>query len=319
MGYADTLIRGLRLSDAMEQIDRCANLTDLLPLAAPFAGVGRVVVLLLMGRVQESDDWRARVEPMLAELGAWWGMLWLWDTRAWRFLSEGRFAEACELYERIEATAARAGIGEPCLVPWAGHALAAYAGSGREADALRVLAGLDDAATRLPCRWPRIAAAVGRARLAESAGKNEEADGFFDMALDLHTEVDLPLERLQTLLEYGKFLRRAGHLERSRRILAKAVELGETTGTGWLAGQAREELRVAGGRRRRRREDPTNLTPQEQRVAALAATGATNQEIANKLFLAVSTIETHLERIYTKLGIHSRRELILRRRSVDGE
>ena len=53
--------------------------------------------------------------------------------------------------------------------------------------------------------------------------------------------------------------------------------------------------------------------PQEERVAALAATGATNKQIADQLYLSTSTIETHLEHIYAKLGIHSRRELMAMR------
>jgi DNA-binding NarL/FixJ family response regulator len=94
--------------------------------------------------------------------------------------------------------------------------------------------------------------------------------------------------------------------------LAAALELAEASGAEWLASQARDELRVAGGRRRRRHQEPGGLTAQEQRVAELAASGATNPEIARQLYLSVSTIETHLERVFAKLGIHSRRELMAR-------
>jgi DNA-binding NarL/FixJ family response regulator len=86
--------------------------------------------------------------------------------------------------------------------------------------------------------------------------------------------------------------------------------MAEDGGAAWLAAQAHEELRIAGGRRRRQRQEPTRLTPQEERVAALAATGATTKQIADQLYLSTSTIETHLEHIYAKLGIHSRRELM---------
>ncbi|HEY1990275.1 MAG TPA: LuxR C-terminal-related transcriptional regulator [Acidimicrobiales bacterium] len=311
VGCTDTLIRRLRLDEALVLIERCTNLSDLIPFAAPFAGVQRVIVLLLMGRHEESDDWRVRIEPTVTELGAWWPWLWLAYAQAWRWLSNGHFAEACELYAEMEATATRVGIGEPGIVPWAGHAIAAYVGGGREDDARRLTLWVEDCARRLPSRWPRIAAAIGWARLAESAADHDEADRRFRQAVELHREVDLPLERLQTLLEYGKFLRRAGQPERSRQLLAEAVGLGESTGAVWLTNQSQEELRVAGGRRRRRREDPRSLTPQEQRVAELAASGATNRDIARRLYLSVSTIETHLERIYTKLDIHSRRELMV--------
>jgi ATP/maltotriose-dependent transcriptional regulator MalT len=310
VGCTDTLIRRLNLGEALVLTERCVDLSDLIPLATPFAGVQRVIVLLLMGRLEESDAWQVRMEPIVTRLGAWWPSLWLSYARAWRWLSEGRFAEACELYAEMEATADRVGIGEPGIVTWGGHAIAAYVGCGRENDALRLITSLEERAERLPRHWPRIAAITGRARLAESAAEMNEADRGFQTALDLHHKADLPLERLQTLLEYGRFLRRTGRLERSRKLLNQAVNLGESTGAAWLANQSRDELRAAGGRRRRRNEDPRRLTSQEDRVAALAATGATNRDIANQLYLSVSTIETHLERIYAKLGIRSRRELM---------
>jgi DNA-binding NarL/FixJ family response regulator len=136
--------------------------------------------------------------------------------------------------------------------------------------------------------------------------------------MDLHQQVDLPLERFQTLLEYGRYLRRAGQIRRARPLLADALALAEASGAAWLSGQARDELRIAGGRRRRR-EDPGRLTAQEQRVAALAASGASTPEIARQLYVSASTIETHLEHVYTKLGIHSRRELMHMRDAIGAE
>ncbi len=118
----------------------------------------------------------------------------------------------------------------------------------------------------------------------------------------------LPLEYVETLLAYGGFLRRNGQPARARPLLARAVEVAETAGADWLADLSRTELRVAGGRRRR--GSPGTLTAQEERVAGLVATGATNAEIARQLYLSLSTVETHLERIYLKLGIHSRHKLI---------
>jgi DNA-binding CsgD family transcriptional regulator len=307
---ADALIRRLCLDDALQLIERCAKLSDLAPLAEPFAGVGRALVFLLMGRLEESEGVRSQVEPVVTALGIWSASLWLSYTRAWRLLSEGRLAEACELYAEMEATTSKVGIGEPCVVPWAGHAIAAYIGCGREDDARRLITWLEESSERLPCRWPRIAAARGGARLAEAAGDHAAAETLFGRALELHDGVDLPLERFQTLLEHGRFLRRAGQPGRARPLLAEALGLAEASGADWLASQARDELRVAGGRRRRRDEQPGRLTAQERRVAESAARGATNPEIARQLYLSVSTVETHLEHVYAKLGIRSRRELM---------
>jgi DNA-binding CsgD family transcriptional regulator len=306
---ADTLVRQLRIDEASRMVDRASGLSDLVPLAGPFAAVARAHVLLHLGRLEESEACIRTARPVVEAIGAWSAELWLSYDQGWRLIAEGQFAEASQIYAAMEAMTHRVGIGEPCEVPWAGHAIAAYIGCGRHSDALRVISWLDQCAHRLPCRWPRIAAASGRALLAESADDHHAADAFFRDALDLHGETDLPMERLQTLLEYGRLLRRSGQPVRARPLLAQAYQLAADAGAVWLADLASQELKVAGGRRRRR-ADPAQLTPQEQRVAELTAARLSNKEIAGQLYVSVKTVETHLERIYAKLGIHSRRELL---------
>jgi DNA-binding CsgD family transcriptional regulator len=168
----------------------------------------------------------------------------------------------------------------------------------------------------MPCRWPRIAAFCGRAGLAEQAGHPRAAEEAFSQALGLHADLELPLERIETLLEFGTFLRRVGASARARPLLAEAVSAAESIGANWLAGQAHKELAASGGRRRRRREVADRLTPQERRVFELAAEGLSNDAIASRLRVSAGTVKTHLEHIYAKLGVHSRRELMLRRDAV---
>lgn len=193
---------------------------------------------------------------------------------------------------------------------WAGHAVAAHRVSGRPDDARRVVEWLEACGADLPCRWPRITAALGRAQLAWDEGDDDEADAAFAGALDLHRQVDLPVQRVESLLTYGGFLRRRGRPADARPVLAEAQRLAEQTGAGWLAATARSELFLAGGRRRRRTDGHGHLTSAERRVARLAAAGHSNAEIARLLFLSVNTVETHLKRVYAKLGLSSRRELM---------
>jgi DNA-binding CsgD family transcriptional regulator len=314
-GCVGTLLRLLRLDEALALAERCARLADLAPLVAPYAAVDRASLLLLMGRLEESEEVAREADALVTAFGGWQPSLHLAYWRAWRCLAEGRLSDACALYEQIEVASARLGLREPCEIPWTRHAIATYLGSGRREDAERVLAWLADCARPLPCRYPHIAIAHGRALLAEDAGDQALADELFGQAMTIHGEVDLPLERLVTLLEYGRFLRRSRQLERARRLLAQALELAETAGAHWLAGQARQELRVAGGRRRVK-PDPGQLTPQEERVAELAASGASNADIAGALYVSVNTVETHLMHIYVKLGVRSRHQLaaVLERR-----
>jgi DNA-binding CsgD family transcriptional regulator len=301
-----------RLTEALERIGRSLSFVDLVPMVDAFASVGHADILLQLGRLSECDAWCERVEAIATSRGESNALLFLWDVVGRRRLREGRVAEACEIYERLETTVKRQGIGEPCVPPWARHAVGAYLAAGQVEDAARVVDWVEGHASGLPCRFPRIAAATGRAQLAEVRGDRHAADAAFGSALALHDQAYLPLEKVETLLAYGGFLRRQGQLGRARPLLAEALELAEASGAEWLASQARDELSVAGGRRRRRHQEPGRLTAQEQRVAELAASGATNPEIARQLYLSVSTVETHLERVYAKLGIHSRRELMAR-------
>jgi DNA-binding NarL/FixJ family response regulator len=307
-GHAFALTRMGRLAEALAAISRALSFADLVPLIESFAGVGYAYIQLYRGQLDSSARWCERVKATATARGEWNALLFLWDVAGHRRLREGAVAEACELYGRLETTMNQMGIGEPCLPPWARHGISAYLAAGRVADAERVLAWLAACAGRLPCRFPRIAEAAGRAQLAELKGDQDQADALFQVALALHDEVDLPLEKVETLLGYGGFLRRSGQPAKARPLLAQAIEMAETAGAAWLAAMASEELKVAGGRRRRR--DQRALTAQEQRVADLAAAGLSNAQIARQLYVSASTVETHLEHVYAKLGIHSRHQLM---------
>jgi DNA-binding CsgD family transcriptional regulator len=273
----------------------------------------RADVLHQMDRGAEAMEWCDRIEPAATARGESFTLLRLWNIRGQHLLRGGKPEAASELYVQLEELSRRIGIGEPCWIPWARHAIAAHLSACRTPDARRVLGWLDRSAARLPCRYPKIAAATGRASLAEAEGDYEAAETHFSTALALHDQVALPLEHVETLLGYGAFLRRRGRPGRARPLLAHAAVIAEAHQAGWLYAQVREELVAAGGRRRRNgNEEPTRLTIQEQRVARLAAAGHSNKVIAARLTLSVKTIEYHLQQVYMKLGISSRRQLMMR-------
>jgi DNA-binding CsgD family transcriptional regulator len=309
--HADTLARRGRFAQALDLADRAVALADLAPMTAAFGHVAEASVLLHFGRLEESEASCQRAESAASSSGQWLPLLRVWHLRAVRHLHGGEIDEACRLYARLEAETARLGIGEPCLVPWARYAVTGYVAAGQAGDAERVLTWVDACAERLPCRWPRIAAHVGHAVLAEAGNDLDTAEARLRAALALHDDLDLPVERIETLLHCGRFLRRRGRVVEARDVLRQALELSEDIGAVWLARYAHQELEVAGGRRRNRRS-PLNLTAQEQRVADLAAAGRSIREIAQTLSVSNRTIESHLTRVYGKLGIHSQRELMAR-------
>jgi DNA-binding CsgD family transcriptional regulator/ABC-type Fe3+ transport system substrate-binding protein len=118
------------------------------------------------------------------------------------------------------------------------------------------------------------------------------------------------LVRAEALADLGAELRRNGRRVDARLPLREALELARRCGAGGLAKRAFDELSATGERVRRYTPiGVESLTPSERRVAEMAASGMTNRQIAQTLFLTVKTIEAHLAAAYDKLGIRSRQEL----------
>jgi DNA-binding CsgD family transcriptional regulator len=118
------------------------------------------------------------------------------------------------------------------------------------------------------------------------------------------------LEHARALTDLGAMLRRRGRRGEARAPLRAALELASRCGADALAQRALDELSASGAHiHRGRLNGPEALTASERRVAGLAADGRTNPEIAQSLFLARRTVETHLTHAYQKLGIRSREEL----------
>ena len=118
------------------------------------------------------------------------------------------------------------------------------------------------------------------------------------------------LELAHALVDLGSALRREGHRAEARDRLRHGLELAHRAGAAPLARRARQELLAAGGRPRRPVFTGVEaLTASELRVARLAAEGATNREIAQRLFVTQRTVETHLRHVFQKLDIRTRNEL----------
>ena len=118
------------------------------------------------------------------------------------------------------------------------------------------------------------------------------------------------LERAYALIEMGAALRRANRRNDARAPLREGMQIAHRCGAVGLAARARKELRATGARPRKLvLTGVDSLTPQEHRVAELAAEGLSNPEIAQALFVTRKTIETHLGHVYQKLDIGSREDL----------
>src|SRR5829696_2324287 len=159
-------------------------------------------------------------------------------------------------------------------------------------------------------------ALVARCRGLLSAGT--AAERHFLEALRRHGESARPFDRARTELVFGEYLRRDGRRKAARAHLRSALDGFERLGAGGWAERAHDELRASGETARKRSPSAIDqLTPQELQITRLVAEGATNKEVAARLFLSPRTIDYHLRKIFTKLGISSRAELI--RGSVEGD
>ena len=120
-----------------------------------------------------------------------------------------------------------------------------------------------------------------------------------------------PFQRARSELLYGEWLRRERKRAESRVHLRAAAELFHSLGAVLWEERAEAELRATGETARKREPSTLDqLTSQELQIAGLVAEGLTNREIAAQLFLSPRTVEYHLRKVFTKLGVASRTELI---------
>ncbi|WP_169951833.1 LuxR family transcriptional regulator [Microbispora sp. H11081] len=140
----------------------------------------------------------------------------------------------------------------------------------------------------------------------------DEAGERFTQALELHRQGSCAFETARTRLLYGGMLRRSRRPGVAREHLHGALEMFERYGARLWSAHARAELRAAGESVRpsgSRSEAGRLLTAQQFQIAGLVAEGATNREVAARLFISPRTVEHHLRNIFARLGVRSRVEL----------
>jgi DNA-binding CsgD family transcriptional regulator len=138
----------------------------------------------------------------------------------------------------------------------------------------------------------------------------DAAEHHFEEAIEA-LDVVRPLDRARIQLHYGEHLRRERRRIDARVHLRDAVEGFERLGAAPWAQRAGRELRATGETARKRDVSTlAELTPQELQVARLVGEGATNKAVAAQLYVSPKTVEYHLRKVFAKLGIASRTELI---------
>jgi len=182
----------------------------------------------------------------------------------------------------------------------------AAARCGRPDPAAAALEQLSEVTRAAATDWALGIQARCRALLSEG----EAAERGYVEAIGRLGRTLVRVELARAYLLYGEWLRRENRRTEAREQLRAAYQMLATMGIGGFAERARAELLATGETvRRRSMETAAGLTPQEVRIAWLAVDGHTNPEISTQLFLSPRTVEWHLRKVFTKLGISSRREL----------
>ncbi|MGZ4763865.1 MAG: LuxR C-terminal-related transcriptional regulator, partial [Ilumatobacteraceae bacterium] len=219
-------------------------------------------------------------------------------------LAAGNLAEAAEHLLRALSIADELGVQEPSILRIHADAVEALVGLGRVEEAERLTADLERG-DRVQSPWAQAMAHRCRGLLAAAAGDLTGAAEDLVAAVAEHAAVMMPFEEARTRLWLGAVLRRSGHLRDARLVLDSALQIFELLGTPMFADRTRSELGRIGGRA----ASQLALTTTEARVADLVAAGMTNMEVAAAMFVNVRTVESHLSRVYRKLGLRSRTEL----------
>jgi DNA-binding CsgD family transcriptional regulator len=248
------------------------------------------------------DRLTARVEQAMLAVGAAEPLSLVQYARGLAALGQGRHADAWAHLHRIYEPGDPAHNDRNMCGAIADLAEAAVH-SGHRDIARRILDQLRARLQRAP--WLRAAAACAEALLAD----DDHAEVAYQQALAGELAA-WPLARTRLRLAYGECLRRQRRPADSRVHLRDARDAFDALGATPWADRACRELRASGETSRHRTTSTTSeLTPQELEITQLAAEGMSNREIGQRLYLSHRTVESHLYRVYPKLGITSRAQL----------
>lgn len=290
-------------ADFSEAIRLATETGQATELAMSLAGLARLDARA--GRAEACREHGARAEELCAARDIHVGSVWVAHARGDLELSLGhaeiaveRFAELGELLDGLALHDVDLAP-EPELVD-------ALVRLGRDEEAARAAADYRGRAARKGQPWARARAD----RAMGLAAADREFEAWFDAALGWHVQTLDRFEAARTRLAYGERLRRAGRRIDAREQLREAFDAFSELGAAVWRDRAAAELNATGEHVRSGGEDAIDaLTPQELQVALLLSEGRTTREAAAALFLSPKTVEYHLRKVYTKLGIGSRAEL----------
>ena len=244
------------------------------------------------------DDDEYRLSP---EFG-----LFLEARGRWHVLSERPDEARSDLEEAASRLQASRYLSQPTMSAWPQYLVRASVGTVHEERATEVAVAFLDRARR----W---GAPRGISLALRTAALIERGDGGIEMlreAVAQSERSEAMVEKALAQVALGRALTDAGHKAEARDWLRRGIHQARVLGVFLLAAQGLRLISDAGGRPRRLALTGVEaLTPAERRVAQMVASGLSNREVAEALFVTVKAVEAHLGKVYRKLGISSRLKL----------
>jgi DNA-binding CsgD family transcriptional regulator len=212
-------------------------------------------------------------------------------------------------YEDALVAARQAGMfpTELCAANWGlAELVEAAARTGATEDAAEALEQLSAMTQATGTDWALGVESRSRALLSEG----DAAERLYQEAIERLSRTRARAELARARLVYGEWLRREGRRLDAREQLRAAHDRFNAMGAEGFGERARRELLATGETARKRTSDARDeLTAQEAQIARLAAHRHTNSQIGAQLFISPRTVEWHLRKVFTKLGVSSRKEL----------
>jgi DNA-binding CsgD family transcriptional regulator len=266
------------------------------------AAYGSVALAALQGEEAETSDLIEATLEDVESRGEGMGAGISHFTAALLHNGLGRYAEALAEAERA---CEHEDLG---VISWAlTELIEAAARSGRHELAIDALERLSLTTQASGTDW-----ALGvQARSQALVSGNGAAEALYREAIGRLRRTRVRVELARSYLVYGEWLRRERRRVEAREQLRTAYEMLSEMGVDGFAERARRELAATGGTARKRVDETRDeLTAQEAQIARLARDGLSNPEIGAELFISPRTVKYHLRKVFTKLDISSRQELL---------
>jgi DNA-binding CsgD family transcriptional regulator len=273
------------------------------PLAVAWAAAFLIEALTKIGRYAEAEEVVTLAEDRRPPDGWIHTVMFTQARGALRVAAQRQEEGLADLHTAAEGWRAL-GVSSPGGATWRIPAVVACTALGRQEEAARLAVEQLDLA-----RAAGTPATLG-VSLRIAAPFAPDPEQTLAEAISLLEAVDGRYEQGLALAELGAHRRRAGRRGDAREPLRRALDYAERTGAERLRRDTHAELLAVGARPRRAAlTGPDALTSAERQVAALAAEGRSNRQIAQQLYITQATVETHLRHAFHKLGIRSRADL----------